>query len=113
MGELFPNKAQTDRRPDPPGGITPYIEVIPVAYLAVDVGRTGILRPAVLEIHVVDEGERHREHERSEIPESFSVPPPMDAASDEPEHQKHECDHELRARHCCVRVTQPLPFEVE
>src|SRR5882757_2215146 len=112
MGELCQNKSQTDRRPNSPGGITPYIEVIPVAHFAVDVSRTGILRPAVLEIHVVNEGERHGEHERSEIPESFSVPLPVDVAPDNSEHQKEECDDELGSRHCRVRITQPLPFEV-
>src|SRR6202022_1149916 len=69
VGELLPEEAQADRRPDSPCGKAPDVEVVSVAHLARHVLRARVLRPAVLEIEIVDERERHREHQRTEIPE--------------------------------------------
>ena len=68
---------------------------------------------AVLEVEVVDECERHREHQRTEIPEASSVPLKVHVAAEQPEHQEHRGEEALGERVIVMCVAQPLPLEVE
>src|SRR5439155_5884530 len=70
------------------------------------------LRRPVPEVQVLDEQQRHREHQRAEIPEASSVALVVDPAAEEAEHEEHRSQQRLSAGVVGMRVAQPLPLEV-
>src|SRR5258706_14687711 len=111
--ELLPYIGKPDRRPHSPGGKTPDVEIISITHFVRAVTVSRILRPAVLEVQIVDERQRHREHERTEIPERFSISIPMPVTAEEPEHEEQECERKLKSLMRLVCVAEPLPLEVQ
>src|SRR5262249_52849326 len=71
------------------------------------------LGEAELEVEIIDEQKRHREHERSEIPEARSVASEMDPSTHEAEHEERRGEQRLQEGVLRIRIAQPLPPEVE
>src|SRR5207302_8469803 len=92
----LPDVHQTQSGPHAPGGEAPEIEVVTIAHLAIHrIAQVGGLRRAVLEIQVVDERERHREHQRAEVPETSSVSLVMNPSAQQ---RSEEHTSELQSR---------------
>jgi hypothetical protein len=112
VGKLLPQESEADRRPHTPRREAPDVEVISIADLTLYLEARG-LRPSILEVQVVDERQGHREHERAEIPERFSVPSPMDVPAQQSKRKEENREEELRGRVVLVHIAQPLPLEVQ
>src|SRR5450756_3068470 len=90
------------------------IEVVAVAHLALNsVAQLRRLRRAVLEVHVVDERERHHEHERAEVPERSPVAPPMHVPAESAEQEEERRQHLLNPGIVAKGISQPLPPEIQ
>src|SRR5205085_9962378 len=110
----LPKKAEPNRRPHAPRRVAPDIEVVTVTYFARDaIAQIRRLRPPELEVHIVNQRQRHREHQRTEIPERLSISLPMDPAAKKSEAEEKESEDELQSLHYLVRIAQPLPLEVQ
>src|SRR4051812_16922018 len=103
VSQLLPDEAESDRRPHAPRRVAPDVEVVSVTDFAIHrVAKAGVLRPPVLEVQIVDECQRHREHQRAEIPESLSVSIPVDVAAKQAEAEEQKRHHELQSLHRLV-----------
>src|SRR4029078_13528666 len=89
----------------------PQEEVVAVAYLVRRL-RRGILRRSELEVQIVDEQQRHREHQRAEIPEASPVTLEVHPAAEQSEDEEGRGEEGLREWMLTMRVAQPLPLEV-
>ena len=103
---------QPERGPHAPRREAPEEEVVAVAHLVRRLRRR-ILRRAELEVQVVDQHQRHREHQRAEIPEASPVALEVDPAAEQAEHEERRGEQRLGERMVAVRVADPLPLEVQ
>src|SRR5688500_16116627 len=114
LGERSPDVGKSHSSPDSPRAEAPDVEIVAIAHFALDsVAKLRRLRPPVLEVHVVDERERQREHERPEIHECPSTRLPVHVAPKQAERQKQHRKHGLKWSSLAVCVPHPLPLEVQ
>src|SRR5205823_11434185 len=109
----LPYPDQSQRRPHTPRAEAPQIEIISIAnFPRHGVAELGRLRPSVLEIHVVDECERHHHHQRAEVRERSPVASPVDVAAESAEEKEEEGEAVLDRGVYAGRIAQPLPPEI-